>query len=266
MYSLEGKTAIVTGAGSGMGRATVLALLEAGAAVVAGDVNETGLASLPSSSKLAVSRCDVTDSADAQNLVELAVTRFGALNLVYNVAGICLEEPFVEAGKIWQRTMDINLNGVANVCRSAIPALKQAGGGSIVNWASINAFEAAPELSAYCVSKAAVMMLTRCIAVDYAADGIRANAICPGHVGTPMMERVASTYSSEEEWLESVVGIQPLGLGTAEEIADVAVFLGSNASRHMTGSAVMVDGGQLARSSSLIPPQTQLAKNVLQSS
>lgn len=256
MYSLEGKTAIVTGAASGMGRATVMALLDAGAAVLAGDVNEAGLASLPSNSRLVVAHCDVTVAEDVQGFVERAVGEFGALNVVCNSAGICKEEPFVDASEVWKRTMEINLDGVVNVCRSAIPALKQAGGGSIVNWASNSAFIASPDLAAYCVSKAAVLMLTKCIAVDHAADGIRANAVCPGHTDTPMMDRVASTYSSRAAWLESVTGVQPLGLGTPESIADVAVFLASDASRHMTGSAVLVDGGSLARSASLMPPQT----------
>lgn len=253
MYSLDGKTAIVTGAASGMGRATVLALLEAGASVVAGDVSDTGLAALPPHPRLVVERCDVTNAQDVQRLVARAVSEFGALHIVCNSAGISQPESIVGASDIWQRTMDINLNGVLNVCKFAIPALQQAGGGSIVNWASGSAFTASPNLAAYCVSKAAVLMLTKCIAVDHAADGIRANAICPGWVDTPMAGGLSDAYGSKEEWLESVSRVQPLGLGTPESIADVAVFLASDASRHMTGSSVMVDGGGTAQSSSLRP-------------
>lgn len=255
-HSLEGKTAIVTGAASGMGRTTVMALLDAGAAVVAGDVSEDGLTTLPSHPRLVVARCNVAVVEDVQSLVDRAIGEFGALNIVCNSAGIYKEESFIDASEMWDRTMEINLNGTANVCRSAIPALKRAGGGSIVNWASTSAFRASPDLAAYCVSKAAVLMLTKCIAVDYAADGIRANAICPGYVDTPMIASAASTYDNEAEWLENVTRVQPLGLGSPESIADVAVFLASDASRHMTGSAVVVDGGSLARSSSLMPSRT----------
>lgn len=254
-YSLAGKTAIVTGAASGMGLATVKALLEAGAAVVAADVSETGLASLPQGPRLVLAQCDVTVVEDVRNLVERAVEEFGALNVVCNSAGIYQEESFVDADDVWQRTMDINLNGVVNVCRAAIPALKQAGGGSIVNWASGAAFTASPNFAAYCVSKAAVVMLTKCIAVEYAPYGIRANAVAPGYVDTPMIARAASNYGSEAAWLESITRVQPLGIGTPDAIADVAIFLASDASRHMTGSVVVVDGGALARTSSLAPPQ-----------
>jgi NAD(P)-dependent dehydrogenase (short-subunit alcohol dehydrogenase family) len=256
--SLGGKTAIVTGAASGMGRATVLALLDAGAAVVAGDVDKHGLCSLPPHPRLAVVPCDVTAIEDVERLVERAVTEFGALHVVCNAAGVCKEEPLVEASVIWNLTLDVNLNGVMNVCKAAIPALKQAGGGSIVNWGSTNSFEALPELAAYCASKAAVILLTKCIAVEHAKDGIRANSICPGWVDTPMVTRVAATYGSDAAWRTSVEKVQPLGLGTPESVADVAVFLASDASRQMTGSEVVVDGGWLAKSPTLTPPGIRL--------
>lgn len=253
-HSLGGKTAIVTGAASGMGRAATLALLEAGASVLALDVTEAALATLPTGPRLITSTCDVRDQDAVAAAVELAEKTFGALDIVCNAAGICTEEGFIDADVVWQRTLDINLNGTVNVCRAAIPALKRAGGGSIVNWGSINSFVASPELSAYSVSKAAVHMLSMSIAVEFARDGIRANTVCPGHTATPMMERVARTYPSEEAWKQSVAAIQPLGLGTPDSIADVVVFLASDASRVMTGSAVMTDGGQAARAASVAPP------------
>lgn len=104
------------------------------------------------------------------------------------------------------------------------------------------------------MSKAAVHMLSMSLAVEFAVDGIRANTVCPGHIATPMMDRVARTYPSQEAWMQSVAGIQPLGLGTPDSVADVVVFLASDASRIMTGSAVMVDGGQAARAASVAPP------------
>ncbi len=245
-HSLEGKTAIVTGAASGMGRATVAALLDAGAAVVAGDVNEAGLAGLPSNPKLVADRCDVAVAEDVQGLVARAVGEFGGLNVVCNCAGIHERESVVDASEVWQRTMDINLTGVLHGCKFAIPALKQAGGGSIVNWASVSAFRAERENPAYSVSKAAVLMLTKCVAVEHAADGIRANALCPGWVDTPMVRGFELFESGETVALEKIAEEQPLGLGTPEAIADVAVFLSSDASRLMTGSAVLADGGLMA--------------------
>lgn len=251
---LKGKTALVTGAASGMGRATVLALLDAGACVAATDITEAGLATLPESPRLITTECDVTDTNRAAEAVALAETTFGALDVLANAAGICLEEPFGDVDVIWQRTMNINLNGTVNMCRAAIPAMKRAGGGSIINWGSINSFVATPELSAYSISKAAVHMLSMSLAVEFAGDRIRANTVCPGHTATPMMDRVARTYSSETAWHEVVSAIQPLGLGTPESVADVVVFLASEASRIMTGSAIMTDGGQAARSASVVPP------------
>lgn len=132
-YPLEGKTAIVTGGASGMGRAAALALLDAGASVVAADVTKEGLASLPESPRLSTIICDVTNAEDVAATVDLAQKRFGTLNIVCNAAGICKEESFVDADEIWKRTININLNGTVNVCRAAIPALKLAGGGSIIN-------------------------------------------------------------------------------------------------------------------------------------
>jgi dihydroanticapsin dehydrogenase len=254
MFDLSGKTALVTGATSGMGRASVVALLEAGASVVASGRSAEGLAMLPKHPLMVSTPCDVTLEDDVQALVDLADRNFGSLDIVFNVAGMAKEESFIEGGDIWRRTMDTNFNGVVNVCRAVIPVLQKTGGGSIVNWASTNSFEASPRMAAYCVSKAAVLMLTKCLALDYAADGIRVNAVCPGYVDTPMLDRHANQYSSEEEWLESVAAAQPLGMATPESVADVAVFLASNASRMMTGSAVMADGGWTARAASLAPP------------
>ncbi|WP_109212221.1 MULTISPECIES: SDR family NAD(P)-dependent oxidoreductase [Microbacterium] len=256
MSPLAGKVAVVTGAGSGMGRATALALLDAGAAVVVADRDPSALASLPSGDRLVRHTCDVRDPADTARFVERATSEFGELHAVFNAAGICREELLLDAGDMWTATMDVNVTGVLNVVRAAIPALKAAGGGVIVNWASNSALRASPALSAYCVSKAAVVMLTKCIAVEHAADGIRANVISPGYVDTPMIRAQAASYPSVDEWHQSVAVLQPLGIGSAESVADVAVFLASDASRHMTGSVVTVDGGAIARAPGIRPPSS----------
>lgn len=251
---LTGKVSVVTGAGSGMGRATVDALLAAGASVVAADISIVGLASLDANDLLVVAHCDVTVPADLDGLVATAVERFGGVDVLCTSAGICQADSVLGSGAVWSRTMDINVNGTLNACRAAIPAMRARGGGSIITWASTNAFQATPHLAAYNVSKAAVLMLTKSIAVDYAADGIRANAICPGWVRTPMAGELAEAYGSEEAWLESIAKTQPLGLAAPSAIAQTAVFLASETSSMMTGSAVMVDGGLAAKSASTSPP------------
>lgn len=253
-YDLTGKTAIVTGATSGMGNAAALALRDAGANVVASGRNHDALALLPAGAGFVVMRVDVTSREDAHTLVERAVVDFGGLDIVFNAAGMATEGSFIDDEEVWDRILDTNLNGVVNVCRAALPALQQRGGGSIVNWASTNSFESAPQFSAYSVSKAAVLALSQALAIDYAPDGIRVHALCPGYVDTPLLDRHAQHYPSREAWLASVAAAQPLGMASPESIADVAVFLASAASRVMTGSAVLADGGWLAKAASVAPP------------
>lgn len=253
-YSLTGKTAIVTGATSGMGRAAAFALRDAGANVVASGRNTEALAALRAGPNFTILRVDVTNDHDVRALVERAVSEYGSLDIVFNVAGMAKEGSFLDDLDVWEQTLDINFNGVVNVCRAAIPALRKSGGGSIVNWASTNSFESAPQFSAYSVSKAAVLMLSKALAIDYAADGIRVHALCPGYVDTPLLDRHEQHYPSRDAWLNSVAAAQPLGMASPESVADVAVFLASEASRIMTGGAVHADGGWLARAASVAPP------------
>ncbi|MGP6176261.1 SDR family NAD(P)-dependent oxidoreductase [Microbacterium sp. A196] len=256
MSDLHGKVAIVTGAGSGMGRATVLALLHAGASVMAADASEAALASLPQHPRLISQQCDVRVSADVGGVVARTTAEFGGLDSVFNAAGVCRTEALIADSTAWEDSFDVNVHGVLTVARAAIPAMKARGGGVIVNWGSNSAFRASPGLSAYCISKAAVVMLTKCLAVEHASDGIRANVISPGFVATPMIQAQAETYASEQDWYDSVSSVQPLGIGAPEAVADVAVFLASDAARHMTGSVVTVDGGGLAMAPVARPPSS----------
>lgn len=225
---------------------------------MAADMNEAALASLPPHSRLACQSCDVRIEADVARLVGRASATFGGVDFVFNAAGVCRAERLVDDGGVWTDTLDINVGGLLNVVRAVIPEMRSRGGGSIVNWGSNSAFRASPDLSAYCVSKAAVVMLTKCIATEHAVDGIRANVISPGYVETPMIAAQAETYGSVRNWRESVATVQPLGIGTAEAVADVAVFLVSESARHMTGSVVTVDGGGIAAAPSIHPPKTDL--------
>lgn len=243
---LSGKTAIVTGAASGQGLATVRALVHHGAQVMAADIDEAGLARLSDeSSAIAVRRCDVGKAGDVEALVAAAEQRFGAVHAMLNCAGYLRTASVVDTTEeMLDRMVDINLKGVFYGCKFAIPALQRAGGGSIVNWGSVNSSVAEPDLSAYSATKGAVLMITKSVAVEYAKDDIRANCLCPGGVRTPMVEGFF-----DEEFLASEAAqreYQPLGLITPEEIASVAVFLVSDESRKMTGTSVVVDGGYTA--------------------
>jgi len=243
---LQGKTAIVSGAASGQGLATVRALAGEGANVVAADIDEAGLDRLAKENvQISTHRCDMSKAADVERLVATAEETFGAVHALLNCAGYLRAASVLETSdEVLDRIIDINLKGVFYGCKYAIPAMQRAGGGSIVNWGSVNSMVAEPDIGAYSASKGAVLMLTKSVAVEYAKDNIRANCLCPGGVRTPMVAGFFDEGFLEDEQAQRAY--QPLGLISPEEVADVAVFLVSDESRKMTGSAVMVDAGYTA--------------------
>jgi NAD(P)-dependent dehydrogenase (short-subunit alcohol dehydrogenase family) len=249
MTKLDGRTALITGGASGMGRATALRYLADGASVVAFDRNAAGLSALredAGNGALEVLVGDVTVGEDMRRAVAFAETRFGALDIVCNCAGTVVCSSLIETtDEMWQHVLDVNLKGVFYGCKFAIPAMQRAGGGSIVNWASSSALVAEANYSAYCASKGGVLMLTKTVAVEHAQDGIRANALCPGWVDTPMTDALIE-QPGNRALLASLRDVQPLGMGTAEQVASVASFLASDDSSLMTGSAVLADGGMTA--------------------
>lgn len=251
MGRLDGKVAIVTGAGSGIGRAMARALAREGARVTAGDIDEEGLAGTAhdAEGEIRTQRCDVSKAADVQRLVADTVAAFGALTTMCNNAGISIPARVTELSEEdWDRTIDVNLKGVFLGCKYAIPEMLAAGGGSIVNTGSVNSLVAEPFLSAYCASKGGVLMLSKEIALDFAREGIRANCICPGWVDTPINWPHAEMMGGLGEVLRTLPDWQPIGRqGYPDEIANVAVFLASDESSFMTGSAVVVDGGMTAK-------------------
>ncbi|MEU7488122.1 glucose 1-dehydrogenase [Streptomyces sp. NPDC042319] len=246
MNRLAEKIAIVTGAGSGQGKAAALGMAAEGARVVAADVNEAGLAELSSAAeKIVTKRCDVSRAEEMEALVAFTEERFGALHVMLNCAGYLRAAPLLETtDDMFDGMINVNLKGVFYGCKFGVPALQRSGGGSIVNWGSVNSMVAEPDISAYTATKGAVLMLTKSVAVEFAKDNIRANCICPGAVRTPMVE----SFFDEGFFADMAEQrkYQPLGMGTPEQIADVAIFLASDESRLMTGSAVVVDGGYTA--------------------
>jgi meso-butanediol dehydrogenase / (S,S)-butanediol dehydrogenase / diacetyl reductase len=250
---LDGKVAIVTGAGGGIGRAMVVRFAEEGAQVVAADVDEARAGETAELARqhgdVAHRQADVSDPAQVQALVETAVGRYGRLTTICNNAAVSIPGDVTEISvDDFDRTIAVNLRGVFLGCKYAVPALLNAGGGSIVNTGSVNSLVAEPFLTAYVASKGGVLMLTKAVALDYAAKGIRCNCLCPGWVDTPINHPHAERMGGLEGVLDSLPEWQPIGRqGYPEEIAAAAVYLASDESAFMTGSAFVIDGAMTAR-------------------
>jgi NAD(P)-dependent dehydrogenase (short-subunit alcohol dehydrogenase family) len=243
---LEGKVALITGGGSGMGKVAAELFAREGANVVLTDVNDEAgeTAALAIGERAHFVHADVSKEADAGTMVQAATARFGRLDVLYNNAGVMLPDDgsvHVTDESIWDATLAINVKGVAFGCKFGIPAMLESGGGSIINVASFVAWlGAATSQTAYTASKGAVLAMTREIAVEYARKGIRCNALCPGPIETPLL---LALLSDEEKKQRRFVHI-PMGrLGHAEELANAALFLASDDSSYMTGSSLIVDGG-----------------------
>jgi NAD(P)-dependent dehydrogenase (short-subunit alcohol dehydrogenase family) len=247
---LADKVVFVTGAASGMGRVATRMFAEQGAKIVAGDINEAGLAAvvneLPEELQASVLPVlgSVSNSADVERMIDEGVAKFGRLNVLYNNAGIMPNEDtsVIETSEeTWEQVLDVNLKSIFLCCKHGIPKLIEAGGGSIINIASFVALVGCtvPQ-DAYTASKGGVLSLTKSLAVQYGKQGVRANAICPGPVLTPLMETL---FASEEEKLKRLNRI-PMGrFGRAEDIVWAGIFLASDESSWMTGSQFVVDGG-----------------------
>ena len=249
MARLDGKIAIVTGGGSGIGREAALLFAVEGASVAVADINAAKASSVAEEisagggNAFAVA-VDVADESSTHEMVTQTVTNFGGLHVLFNCAGIF---PSDDGGVLdtppatWDRVMAVNAKGVWLCCREALPAMLASGGGSIVNVASFVALVgAATAQVAYTASKGAVLAFTREMAVEYARKGIRANAICPGPIATPLLAELLADPAQRQRRLVHI----PFGrLGEAAEIARAALFLASDDSSFVTGSALVADGG-----------------------
>ena len=246
---LDGRVALVTGAGSGIGRETALLFAAEGARVVVADREETAgrdavRAIEGQGGEARFVRVDVSRAAEVEAAVADAEAAYGALHVLFNNAGIFPAEdgsPVDTPEAVWDQVMDVNLKGVFLGCKYGIPALLRAGGGSIVNTASFVAVVgAATSQIAYTASKGGVLAMTREIAVEYARQGIRANALCPGPVDTPLLQELLADPAARARRLVHV----PMGrFGLAEEMAKSALFLASDDSSYVTGTEFLVDGG-----------------------
>ncbi|TMH27067.1 MAG: SDR family oxidoreductase [Betaproteobacteria bacterium] len=249
---LKDKIALITGGGSGIGRQSALLFSREGAAVLVVDVNDTGgnetVAMVQQAGgDAAYCRADVSKAGDCENMVAQAEKAFGRLNVLFNNAGIMhpKDDDAVSTDEaVWDQTLDINAKGVFLGCKYGIPALKRAGGGSVINTASFVArLGAATPQIAYTASKGAVLAMTRELAVIHARQNIRVNALSPGPLKTELLMSVLNTEEKRKRRLVHV----PMGrFGEAEEIAKAALFLASDESSYMTGTEFLVDGGLTA--------------------
>ncbi len=248
--SYTGKVAFVTGGASGIGRATALAFAREGASVVVADISEQGNQETARTieelgGRAIAVRCDVTRAQDVKAALDKTVEAFGRLDFAFNNAGI---EPRKAAPTAeyeeeeWNRIIDINLRGVFLCMKHEIPLILKQGGGAIVNTSSGAGIIGIKGSPAYTAAKHGVIGLTKAAALDYAAQNIRVNAVCPGYIDTPMMGRFTG---GTDEGRAKVIAEEPIGrMGTPEEIAEAVLWLCSDAAAFMIGHAMVIDGGQ----------------------
>lgn len=249
---LQGKVAVVTGAGSGIGRATALLFAREGAKVVVADVQDDAARGTvgvikQSRGEAVFVHADVSRAQDVAGMIKTAVRNYGRLDVLFNNAGIegatanIVDYP----EDVFDRLISINLKGEWLGMKYCIPEMLKSGGGSIINTASVAGLVGSPGLSAYCASKGGIVQLTRTVALEYAKQGIRVNAIAPGVINTPMVDRLVA---GQPEMGKGLLQMEPIGrLGRPEEIASVALFLASDESSFVTGHILVADGGFIAQ-------------------
>jgi NAD(P)-dependent dehydrogenase (short-subunit alcohol dehydrogenase family) len=250
---IDGKACVVTGAASGIGRAIALRLAEEGGKVLCVDRSEgvdatvTAIEEAGGAAEAVVA--DVSDPMAVRSFVDRCAERWGAVDVLVNNAGVNIPGVFHEVGDdVIDTTLAVNVKGPMYGCRAAVPHMLRQGGGSIINISSVNGLVSEPYLAVYSASKGAVVMLTKGVALDYAKQGIRCNAICPGWVDTPINHAHAEMLGGLEKVYSTIDSFQPIGRpGEPVEIAHVALFLASDESSFMTGSILVADGGMTAQ-------------------
>jgi 2-keto-3-deoxy-L-fuconate dehydrogenase len=243
MASLAGKTALITAAAQGIGKATALRFATAGAIVWATDINESALRALESEHPVIVTRVlDVRSRADVTSLVK----EIGRIDVLFNCAGYVHQGSILDCSeKDWDFSFDLNIGSMYRTCKAVLPSMLAAGSGSVINMSSIvSSLKGAPNRFVYGATKAAVIGLTKSIAADFVTKGIRCNALCPGTIETPSLGDRIAAQGEYDTVRAAFIARQPMGrLGTPEEIAAAALYLASDESSFMTGQALVVDGG-----------------------
>jgi NAD(P)-dependent dehydrogenase (short-subunit alcohol dehydrogenase family) len=252
---LAGKVALITGGASGIGRAAALLFAREGAAIALADVNADAGQQVVDEIIEAGGRAffeltDVAASADCRGFVERAIREFGRIDVLFNNAGIIRRSTVLDLSEEdWDRVMAVNVKSIYLLSRAAIPHMQKAGGGAIVNTSSGWGLAGGAKAAVYCASKGAVVLLTKAMAIDHGPHKIRVNCICPGDTDTPLLREEARQLGVENSRFFAESAKRPLGrAGTPEEIAQAVLYLASDASSFVTGTALVVDGGGLAGS------------------
>lgn len=254
MKRLENKACIVTGAASGIGKATAERLAEEGGKVICVDLNKDALEATVKEIRAkggtaeAVA-ADVSDDKQVKAFIDKCAQLYSSVDVLVNNAGVNIPGVFHEVSNdVIDKTLNVNVKGPMYGCRAAIPYMLKQGGGSIVNVSSVNGIVSEPFLAVYSASKGAVVMLTKGVALDYAKQNIRCNAICPGWVDTPINYAHAEMLGGLQKVYDSIGTFQPIGRpGTPREIANLALFLASDEASFITGAIISADGGMTAQ-------------------
>ncbi len=239
---LAGKTALITAAGQGIGRATAELFVAEGARVIASDINDVSLAELGGIAGIEPLKLDVTDN----EAVTAAVVDLPKLDVLFNCAGYVAGGSILECSENdWDFSFGLNVKAMFRLIRLTLPGMLEAGGGSIINMSSVaSSMKGVPNRFAYCASKAAVIGLTKSVAADFVTQGIRCNAICPGTVDSPSLHDRLRATGDYEQAMTDFIARQPMGrIGTTEEIAELALYLASDASKFTSGQPFAIDGG-----------------------
>jgi NAD(P)-dependent dehydrogenase (short-subunit alcohol dehydrogenase family) len=252
---LAGKVAVITGGASGIGRATALLFAREGASIIVADLkpdagNRVIEEIVQSGGRAIFETADVTRAADCRRVAEAAIREFGRIDILFNNAGIIRRATVLDLKEDdWDRVMAVNVKAIYLLSREVIPHMQKAGGGTIINTASGWGLTGGAKAVVYCASKGAVVLLTKAMAIDHGAQNIRVNCICPGDTDTAMLREEARQLGEDNGHFFAESAKRPLGrLGTPEEIAHAALYLATDASSFVTGTALVVDGGGLAGS------------------
>jgi NAD(P)-dependent dehydrogenase (short-subunit alcohol dehydrogenase family) len=251
--ALKGKTALISGAASGIGRATALLFAREGAAVSIADLDKDGGQAvvktiLDEGRRAIFVHCDVTCAPDCERAVQQTVDQLGGIDILFNNAGIIRRATVLDTSEEdWDRVMAVNVKSVFLLSKYAIPIMAAAGGGTIINTASGWGLVGGHRAASYCASKGAVVNMTRAMALDHGPQNIRVNCLCPGDTDTPMLKHEAQQLRVPDDAFLADAARRPLGrVGQPEDIAQAALYLASDASAFVTGTALVVDGGGLA--------------------